>query len=566
MSQRIATVSYRLWLLVSLLLINLLAVGMVSAWNSFTISGHLSDSVGTDLPAIRNVDVVDMMHDGIRAIVYRSILILDGHDQSPFVEVEKEFEEAAHKISAHLNNVASLPLSESIKKDVSRAEPHIQAYLEQGRALLALVKQGKKSEVNKQIPKFERSFSDLEVDLGALGDQVEKQAENSADIGRDAILRSKIINIALVLGGLVIGLFSALAVMRNLRGTLSEITQALTEEAAHISSSAAQVRASSETLAVTSSEQAAALEETAASMEEIGAMIAQTVQNANDTIQESHSSTEESAKGKAVIEQMTKAMNDIHSGNEKLQRLVTLFSDIKDKTKIINDIAFETKLLSFNASIEAARAGSHGRGFAVVAEEVGKLATVSNRAADEVRTLLESSMREVSETVAESSDKVGTGREVAKACEMAFVAMESSLQRIDRSVQLIASAAKEQQVGVKQTNTSLTSMDRITHGNARNAEELSAQATALQSASLVLNEHASRMNMLVNGNAQAILNVRPGAAQKSVPGETKGDQLSTLAGSREPTKANVVSLPNTNKLDGIKEEEVLRSDSRWRAS
>ena len=58
---------------------------------------------------------------------------------------------------------------------------------------------------------------------------------------------------------------------------------------------------------------------------------------------------------------------------------------IKDKVNIINDIVFQTKLLSFNASVEAARAGENGKGFAVVAEEVGNLASVSGKAANEIK-------------------------------------------------------------------------------------------------------------------------------------------------------------------------------------
>jgi len=46
---------------------------------------------------------------------------------------------------------------------------------------------------------------------------------------------------------------------------------------------------------------------------------------------------------------------------------MTLIETINQKTRVINDIVFQTKLLSFNASVEAARAGEHGKGFAVEA-------------------------------------------------------------------------------------------------------------------------------------------------------------------------------------------------------
>ncbi|MHA0111674.1 methyl-accepting chemotaxis protein, partial [Klebsiella pneumoniae] len=77
--------------------------------------------------------------------------------------------------------------------------------------------------------------------------------------------------------------------------------------------------------------------------------------------------------------------------NSQLQSISNIIGEISAKTNIINDIVFKTQLLSFNASIEAARAGQHGRGFAVVAEEVGNLAQMSGNAAKEIRALLEDS-------------------------------------------------------------------------------------------------------------------------------------------------------------------------------
>ena len=74
---------------------------------------------------------------------------------------------------------------------------------------------------------------------------------------------------------------------------------------------------------------------------------------------------------------------------------MVLISEIGNKTKVINDIVFQTKLLSFNASVEAARAGEHGKGFSVVAEEVGNLAHMSGNSAKEITQLLESSINRV---------------------------------------------------------------------------------------------------------------------------------------------------------------------------
>ena len=71
---------------------------------------------------------------------------------------------------------------------------------------------------------------------------------------------------------------------------------------------------------------------------------------------------------------------------------------------MINDIVFQTKLLSFNASVEAERAGEHGKGFAVVAQEVGNLATMSGESAEEITKILDESVKMVQKLV--SSNQV----------------------------------------------------------------------------------------------------------------------------------------------------------------
>jgi len=102
--------------------------------------------------------------------------------------------------------------------------------------------------------------------------------------------------------------------------------------------------------------------------------------------------TKFTADGQSAMTAMTESMQKITGNSNEIQRVI----------KVIDDIAFQTNLLTLNAAVEAARAGQHGKGFAVVAEEVRNLASRSAKAA-----------RETSELITKSSHEIEQGGEVA---------------------------------------------------------------------------------------------------------------------------------------------------------
>ncbi|MGK5085845.1 methyl-accepting chemotaxis protein, partial [Bdellovibrionota bacterium FG-1] len=178
-----------------------------------------------------------------------------------------------------------------------------------------------------------------------------------------------------------------------------------------------QVAAAAQALSEANVEQAAAIVETAASVTEVTSMIKNTAANAEESTVMATKANESAVLGAASAGEMSKAMVAIEksyelitqqmaAGNAEINEIGKLIQTIGDKTKVINDIVFQTKLLSFNASVEAARAGEHGREFAIVAEEVGKLAAMSGAAAQEIRTLLDESIKKVQGMVAQSRQRV----------------------------------------------------------------------------------------------------------------------------------------------------------------
>ena len=105
--------------------------------------------------------------------------------------------------------------------------------------------------------------------------------------------------------------------------------------------------------------------------------------------------TDSSVEGKDIIKEMTNTMDTLSTTGVQLQNVSEIFDSISSETKVINEIVFKTQLLSFNAFLEAARAGQHGSGFVVVAEEIGSLAKNSGKAAEEISGLLSNSLDSV---------------------------------------------------------------------------------------------------------------------------------------------------------------------------
>jgi len=129
---------------------------------------------------------------------------------------------------------------------------------------------------------------------------------------------------------------------------------------------------------------------------------------------------------------------------------------IADIIGVIDDIAFQTNLLALNAAVEAARAGEQGRGFAVVATEVRSLAGRSKAAAKQIKDLIEDSAR-----------KVANGSQLVNESGQKLSEIVESVKKVTQIVGEIATASREQALGIEQVNQAMTAMDQVMQKNAR---------------------------------------------------------------------------------------------------
>lgn len=313
---------------------------------------------------------------------------------------------------------------------------------------------------------------------------------------------------------------------RALAGRLRAMAAGLNEGAAEVSQVAQQLASSSNQLSSSASQQAAAVQQTVASIDEVSAMVAKNADNAKRSQEISSDSAQTAQKGKAAVTEVITAIDEINDsnreivkqveeGNRQISEIVKLITEIGNKTKVINDIVFQTKLLSFNASVEAARAGEHGKGFAVVAEEVGNLAQMSGNAAKEISQMLDSSIAKVDQIVVEtkgrvarltslSQEKVQAGTVTARRCGEVLDEIVRSVGEVNVMVAEIATASKEQAQGVSEINKAMNQMDQVTQANASSSQDAAAGAERLRDQSHRLSGIVAELSLAVEGGAAGL--------------------------------------------------------------
>lgn len=189
-----------------------------------------------------------------------------------------------------------------------------------------------------------------------------------------------------------------------------------------------------------------------------------------------------------VLENLNQAMEKIKDSNNHINQLVEIIHTISNETAKINDIVFKTQLLSFNASIEAARAGVHGRGFSVVAEEVSLLAQATGQASNKIASIVSLGKDQSAQLVSENNNRVQEG--ILSVIQISEV-VEKLVTRtndLSNNIDAIEESSTKQFAGLQQIGSVIHEIEKAAQDNCKIAntsrelgENLKAQASAQKS-------------------------------------------------------------------------------------
>ena len=302
---------------------------------------------------------------------------------------------------------------------------------------------------------------------------------------------------------LTLGLLVSIYLTRFISVSFQRIVGKLENTTTEITTAANQLTDTSSVLAQASNEQASSLEETASSLEEIGGMVAQNVENAKEAQALAQKVQQVSATTNGDMVKLQGGMQHIAENTERIRRLVNIITNIGEKTEIMHEIVFQTKLLSFNASVEAERAGEHGRGFAVVAQEVGNLAQMTGKAAQEIAVIVQGSIKEAELITTESKQQVEDCISFLNASAGGMKSIMQSAETVTKSATQVVSASKDQATGIQQINTTMTLLEQVTQTNAATAETTSTSSEQLREQLTSLHQCIGELIFVVSGTRPA---------------------------------------------------------------
>ena len=377
------------------------------------------------------------------------------------------------------------------------------------------------SKIRENDDKIDNAREDAKNALAPIRNSI--LAENQAgdltyDSKRNQVIRvSMILFIISLIGATLFTWIFATSLTKSILYTTGELSKG----AQQITSDAIEMAKTSSSLAASATEQAAAIQETAASIEEMNSMIGKNAANTNQSREVASAGQKTAELGRQVVDQMIQGISEIsqangdifsqvEESNQEITAITKIIEEIGNKTKVINDIVFQTKLLSFNASVEAARAGENGKGFAVVADEVGKLAQMSGVAAQEISELLSSSVQSVNMTIEKSKSKIDplmqagkakieSGTEIAKKCGEILDKLVIGVNEVDRMIAEIAIASNEQSQGVSEITKAMNQLEITTQQNTEASNKAAFGATSISKEANNVSKSVQSLLQVVNG-------------------------------------------------------------------
>ncbi len=494
----------------------MIIVSMVSSYSIRVLTSELDDIRLNRVPLI---ETSLEMSNSISALLRISIQISqsdsDGLSYIEFVNAKKIYEEIL-KSKINYKKLSRSNKEINLSKPIDESWNSIESIFTVVFSQVNKLDLKDKVETEKFLNRFRSVLGLLLSSFDQIGSSFKKLDKNRNEemdtlLRKNELIAKKVNNISMSISllGIVITIILGFIIGNKTKIAMSDISGELQEESSLLTVASSRVVNSSENLATIGTSLATSLEEITSQFQEILSMVNKNTEAVIESEKIASINKASSASGEIAVKQLVESIHDIKMNNnsfsnelvliiQKINGMSQVINHIGAKSKIIDDIVFQTKLLSFNASVEASRAGDAGKGFSVVAGEIGSLASISGEAAKEISELLATSIKAINQIVNESQAvvenlckisqvKITRGSEIVDECKESFSNISNNISKLDSVISNISLSSREQAIGIKEVSLAVSNISQILNKNRELAvssteisEDLNLQAESLE--------------------------------------------------------------------------------------
>ncbi len=516
------TIKQQLLVLSSIMLAVQVTLAGIGYYSLTSINHKLNSVFSTRLPSINSLVQAD--RDYQQMLVAERSLLIEGLSEKEIKSQMADYLKNKGQVMERFNIYKKLEKTPEELKIISAFEEKFNKwdaetekdFLFNKSDNLQLTDENRHQLIKKSFGSIYQNFEDSRSQL----DQLQELILNyGAEEFQDAQSTYTIVN-NLIMGisaaGILLSLLLGFFITKSINSKITNIVEAMNEEGENLDTISNELDGRSVEMRAVSSNLSSATTETTSSMEEITQMIKNNTDGANrvsNLVEQSNGLINSSVN---YLEQLSSRIQDVETSslslsetiqksNDELSEIIRVFNEVNDKTKVINDIVFQTKLLSFNASVEAARSGEHGKGFAVVAEEVGNLARLSGESADQITKLLDQSLSKVTEIVENSKSKISASIsenqkyvqesvQLGNQCKEVILKVSGDFSEVASTSNQVSEASREQLIGVQEVNQAM--------------QNISGSASSTNESAGNINNSSKKVRQSVNKISKNIIDLR----------------------------------------------------------
>lgn len=479
-------------------LINLVFVIFVMQVGTRKLATSYSELAEVQLPATRTANSVMTSLNSASHNASKVFADSSSQDEDQLEDALDDLELSADTLELYFDELKEIDLKPQLKQLILDINPKLEDFFEVIKAILSLREANTSEEAKANLyENFLTIYSEVQDAISILGEDLETDVSNTLATGSKWVWLNRFAGTGMGLLSILIQLAFGFVAIRRIRQSLIAVSEKINTNSIALEETTQELTSASQSLNQLASEQTESLNATIDSMSSVESMTEANIQKAIESNQQFDKVRSMSLDGLKSTESLEDSMKDILHSNQKIQDLTSAMTEIANKTQLIDEIVFQTKLLSFNASVEAERAGEHGRGFAVVAQEIGILAQQSGKNAVEISTKVKSCLELTSNVAGENRANVERGNQTVSSVSCHLKQITEAAENVAIQFEEIVNASKQQRSAVDQTKNELKKIELTTENSTRQTKGVSSAIESLGSQADQLGSSVHKLDAMI---------------------------------------------------------------------